>query len=212
MPLATVIERMPSRWSSATRHEFLAAVGAGIDGSAEAFARWMAQDVVFVRDLIAFQSRLVARAPRSAQRVLAEGVVGLLAELDWFDEQADVLGIDLDADPLPVTLDYRRLLQRLDTQPCPIAMVGLWTLERVYLEAWRYAGGAGSGPFAAAVEHWTDPGFAEYVARLEQAADASSADAPIDQVLDTVREILTLECAFWDMAWPSTKAGEAGGP
>jgi thiaminase/transcriptional activator TenA len=207
VPVASLINELPAQWVAATQHEFLEAVGVGLDGSAEAFARWMAQDVVFVRDLIAFQARLVARAPRAAQQVLADGVAGLLAELDWFDDQAAVHKVDLDAEPLRVTLDYRRLLDRLDGQPYPIAIVGLWTLERVYLDAWRHAGRLrGSGPFAPAIEHWTEPAFVDYVSRLEQAADAALTDAPMHDVLHTVRQILELEYEFWEMAWPSAHA------
>ena len=35
--------------------------------SAEAFDRWLVQDVVFVTDLLTFQARLLARVPRQAQ-------------------------------------------------------------------------------------------------------------------------------------------------
>jgi formylaminopyrimidine deformylase / aminopyrimidine aminohydrolase len=211
--IALLPDRMPALWADATRHEFLTAVGGAAEGSAAAFARWLAQDVVFVRDLIDFQARLLGRAPRPAQRVLAEGIVGLFAELDWFAEQADALGVDFDAEPESVTLDYRRFLQRLDREPYPVAIAALWTLERVYLDAWRHAGAAGSGgSFAAAIEHWTDPDFAEYVSRLEEAADASLTDVAEQQVLDVVRAVLDLECAFWEMAWPSRWSGvEAAG-
>src|SRR4051812_29664882 len=109
---------MPELWEAATRHPFLRAVA---DGSAEGFGLWLAQDALFVQDLVAFQARLIARAPRAAQPVLADGVVGLLAELDWFDEQAAAFGVRLDAEPLTTTLEYRSLLQWLDQQPYPPA-------------------------------------------------------------------------------------------
>jgi thiaminase len=214
VPATALTESMPQRWQAATRHPFLQAIGAATEGSDTAFALWMAQDVVFVRDLIAFQARLVARAPREAQRVLAEGVVGLLAELDWFDDQAAALQVDLGAEPAPATLRYRGLLERLDGEPYPVAVVGLWTLERVYLDAWRYAGESGTGGrYAAALEHWTEPGFAAYVVELERAADAVLAETVLadtgpvdvteDHVRETVRDVLDLEIAFWDMAWPA---------
>jgi formylaminopyrimidine deformylase / aminopyrimidine aminohydrolase len=195
---AFLIEQMSEAWAAATRHPFLEAVG---DGTTEAFDLWLAQDALFVTDLVTFQARLVARAPRSAQRVLADGVVGMLAELDWFDGQSTTLAVDRDVEPLPATLEYRRLLERMDGQPYPAAVVGLWALEQVYLEAWRYAGSCNSDPrYAAAIEHWTDPEFARYVARLEEAAD----DAVVQdrgRAADTVRDVLAREIAFWDMAW-----------
>ena len=46
-----------------------------------AFDRWLGQDALFVGDLLTFQARLLARAPRPAQAVLAGGCVALVAEL-----------------------------------------------------------------------------------------------------------------------------------
>jgi thiaminase/transcriptional activator TenA len=43
------------------------------------------------------------------------------------------------------------------------------------------------------VEHWTAPGFAGYV-------DALGGLAILDGRADLVREVLTHEVAFWDMA------------
>jgi thiaminase/transcriptional activator TenA len=43
------------------------------------------------------------------------------------------------------------------------------------------------------VEHWTDPGFAQYVDALGVLAAPEGRD-------ELVREVLTLEVAFWDMA------------
>ena len=75
-----------------------------------AFDRWLAQDALFVGDLLTFQARLLARAPRQAQAVLAGGCMALVAELDWFEVQAARRGIDLDQPALPATLTYRELL------------------------------------------------------------------------------------------------------
>jgi thiaminase/transcriptional activator TenA len=171
------------------------------EGTASTFGVWLAQDALFVADLVAFQARLVARAPRPAQRVLAEGVGALLAELDWFDAQAASLAVSLDVTPMPATVDYRALLSRLDSEPYPPAVVGLWVLERVYLEAWRYAGSCGTAePYAAAVAHWTDPGFATYVAALEGLAAGALAHQPDDVAAEVVDAVLAQEVAFWDMA------------
>jgi thiaminase len=186
------------QWEIATRHPFLRAVG---EGTATTFGVWLAQDALFVADLVAFQARLVARAPRSAQGLLAQGVVGLLAELDWFDVQGVSLGVSLDVSPMGATRDYGALLSRLDGEGYPQAVVALWVLERVYLEAWRYAATCGAaGPYAAAVAHWTDPTFVEYVTGLEKLADAASAQEADEAVEDVVRMVLTQEVAFWDMA------------
>jgi formylaminopyrimidine deformylase / aminopyrimidine aminohydrolase len=207
---AALLKLWPQLWDAATRHPFLRAVG---DGTAEAFEVWLAQDALFVADLVAFQARLVARAPRPAQAVLARGVVGLVTELDWFETQAGSHGAPVEVAPRRATREYRTLLSQLDEEPYPSAVVGLWVLERVYLEAWRYAESCGAaGPYAAAVAHWTDPMFADYVAALEKLADAaldqrggleaSGAVGPEASaaVGDIVCRVLSHEVAFWDMA------------
>lgn len=178
-------------WTAATRHPFLDAVRDG-DISDAAFDRWLVQDALFVEDLLRFQARLLSRAPRAAQASLAGGCVALVEELDWFDAQARQRGIDPHQPALAATLAYRDLLERLDAAPYAAAVTALWALERVYLLAWRHAASP-SSPFAEFTDHWTDPGFADYVAGLEELA------SPDDHV-DLVGDVLAHEVAFWDMA------------
>ncbi|MCV7225294.1 TenA family transcriptional regulator [Mycolicibacterium komossense] len=182
---------LDARWNSAIRHPFLDAVRDGTITEV-AFDRWLAQDAVFVADLVTFQARLLARAPRPAQGVLAGGCVALIAELDWFDVQAARRGVELDQPPLPATLAYRTLLQRLDDAPYDAAVTALWALERVYLLGWASAASPTS-PFAEFVEHWTDPGFAAYVEGLHELATP-------DVYSELIGDVLTHEIAFWDMA------------
>jgi thiaminase/transcriptional activator TenA len=181
-------------WTAATRHPFLDAVREGTI-SESAFNRWLAQDALFVGDLLTFQARLLARAPRSAQGVLAGGCVALVDELDWFEQQAARRDIDLAEAPLPATSGYRELLQRLDTLPFDAAVTALWVLERVYLLAWTHASSAAS-PFGEFTRHWTDPAFASYVDALGESASPTEHD-------DLVAVVLTCEVSFWDMALQS---------
>jgi thiaminase len=178
-------------WHAATRHPFLDAVRDGTI-SDTAFNRWLGQDALFVADLLSFQARLLARAPRRARSVIAEGCVALSAELDWFEVQAAHRGIQLDSPPLPATLAYRKLLERLDTAPYPEAVTALWALERVYLQAWAFAASTAS-PFSEFTEHWTEPGFAAYVASLAELATPGGRDG-------LIAEVLSAEVAFWQMA------------
>lgn len=177
-------------WTAATRHTFLDAVRDSSISDA-AFDRWLAQDALFVADLLTFQARLLARAPRPAQTVLAGGCAALVAELDWFDEQAAQRHIELPATPLPATLAYRELLQRLDNEPYDAAVTALWVIERVYLLAWRSAASPTSR-FGEFVTHWTVPEFASYVDGLATLA--------VDGHDTLVAEVLRLEVQFWDMA------------
>jgi formylaminopyrimidine deformylase / aminopyrimidine aminohydrolase len=178
-------------WTAATRHPFLDAVRGGTITDS-AFDRWLVQDALFVADLLAFQARLLARAPRPAQGVLAGGCVALIAELDWFEVQAGRRGIDLGQPPIPATLAYRELLLRLDETPYDAAVTALWALERVYLLAWTSAQSATS-PFGEFIDHWADPGFATYVDALGELAIPAGHSGLID-------EVLAHEVAFWDMA------------
>jgi formylaminopyrimidine deformylase / aminopyrimidine aminohydrolase len=193
VPVTDLLSDHAADWAGATRHPFLTAVR---DGTlpAGAFDTWLVQDALFVADLLAFQARLLARAPRPAQAVLAAGAVSLVAELDWFAGQAAARGLDLAAAPLPATRTYAGLLRRLDGAGVGSALTALWTIERTYLDAWSHArpGAPGLREF---VEHWTQPGFAGYVDDLAAAADG--AGAPDEAVF---AEVVAAETAFWDMA------------
>jgi thiaminase/transcriptional activator TenA len=158
----------------------------------EEFNRWLAQDALFVADLLTFQARLLARAPRPAQGVLAGGCMALVEELDWFEVQAAERGVALDHPALDATLAYRELLRRLDAMSVDEALTALWVIERVYLLAWSSAVSS-SSPLRDFVEHWTAPGFAAYVDALGELATPEGKD-------EVVAEVLGCEVAFWDMA------------
>jgi thiaminase len=194
VPVADLPARRPDAWRNATDHPFLRGVRDGTVPRA-AFDTWLVQDARFVGDLLHFQARLLARAPRPAQAVLAGGAVALVAELTWFEELAAARALALDAPALPATWAYAALLDRLDAADVPTALTALWTIERTYQDAWSGAAPAAS-PYREFVEHWTAPGFAGYVAGLAAAADALPAAEPT-RVFD---EVVAAEVAFWDMA------------
>jgi thiaminase len=138
MKAVDLLERNHVVWKEPTRHPFLDAVREG-RFPAGAFEAWLAQDYLFVGDALAFQARLLARTPRPARAVLAGGLVAIEAELGWFEEQAERLGLALDTPRHPATVAYRDLLAGLEREPYPAAITALWTIERTYLEAWRGA-------------------------------------------------------------------------
>lgn len=196
MPVAELLVRHRQAWHGATRHRFLVEVR---DGTLplDAFHTWLAQDAHFVADLLRFQARLLARAPRPAQAVLAAGAVALVDELAWFEQQATARRLHLASPPLPATVQYAALLNRLDAADAAAALVALWAIERAYLDAWSGAL-PGAPEYREFVEHWTVPGFAEYVAGLEAAADGVlSPHTDADAVF---LEVVAAEMAFWDMA------------
>lgn len=200
MRAADLISRHPEAWRGATRHPFLDSLR---DGTLPvgAFEAWLEQDYLFVGDLLAFQARLLARAPRPAQRVLAGGLVGVEDELGWFEDRARERGLELGSTRHPTTEAYRDLLTVLDEGPYPVAITALWVMERAYLEAWRSAA-PGHPEYRPFVEHWTTPEFAGYVAGLEEAADAAlQADGvPEGRVEAAFLEIASVERDFWEMA------------
>jgi len=185
-----LLTRHAAAWADATGHPFLIGVR---DGTlpAPAFAGWLVQDHHFVADLLAFQARLLARAPRHAQPVLAAGAVALVDELSWFDDRAAERGLDLTAAAAPATLAYRDLLGRFDAAPVPDALVALWAIERTYLDAWAFAA-PGAPAYREFVTHWTTPDFAGYVESLADAAQREATDA--DEVFLAV---VAAEVDFW---------------
>lgn len=208
MKAQDLLEHYAPAWREATRHPFLDAVRDGTL-SWQAFATWLTQDYLFVRDVLIFQARLLARAPRTDQAPLARGLVAIEAELGWFEEQAEQRGLDLQAPRHPTSAAYREFLLRfLEHEPYPAAITALWALERAYLEAWRSAT-PGHLEYREFVEHWTTPDFAEYVAELEQAADrALEPDGERERVEAAFLDVARLERDFWEKA----SQGESAGP
>jgi thiaminase/transcriptional activator TenA len=201
--VAELPRRLPEAWSAAIRHPFLDGVG---DGSltAAAFDTWLAQDAHFVADLLWFQSRLRARAPRPAQAVLAEGAATLVDELAWFDVQAASRRLRPNPPRLPATEAYAALLAQLDAAEPAAALTGLWAIERVYLDAWTGVL-PGAPAYRDFVAHWTTRAFAAYVGSLERATDLLWAGGdPSTEALELFGAVLAAERAFWDMATEGT--------
>ena len=211
MKAADLISRHPEAWWAATRHPFLDSLR---DGTLPvgAFEAWLAQDYLFVGDLLTFQARLLARAPRPAQGVIAGGLVAVEDELGWFEDRARERGLQLGNTRHPTTEAYRSLLGVLGEDPYPVAVTALWAMERAYLEAWRSAA-PGHPDYWAFVEHWTTPEFAGYVKGLEEAADAAlEADGvPEERVEAAFLEVAFVERDFWEMALSYAAPRRIGG-
>ncbi len=199
---AELIERYPGAWREATRHPFLDAVREGTL-LAGAFETWLVQDYLFVDDLRIFQSRLLACSPRVAQPAIADGLVALVDQLGWFEQQAERMGLALDAPRHPTTEAYRDFMVDLEEKRYPAGIVALWAIERAYLEAWRSAA-PGHPDYREFVEHWTVPEFAAYVSALEETADAALKEASAEEQEEAERaflDVARLERDFWEMAY-----------
>jgi thiaminase/transcriptional activator TenA len=194
--------RYAEAWQNATRHPFLDAVREGTILPA-AFDAWLEQDYHFVAALLTFQARLLGRAPRVAQAVLAGGLVALEAELTWFEAQARDRGLRLLVPLHPVTRAYNDFLADLDAQPYASTIIALWALEQAYLEAWTSAA-PGAPAYRPFVEHWTTPAFHTYVERLAAAADAALSgpdEGAAEEAERVFVRVSELERDFWQMAW-----------
>src|SRR5262245_1290397 len=127
--MSAVLERCADEWRAATRHAFLDSVR---DGSLDphTFDLWLAQDYLYVADLLGFPARLLARAPGAGQAVLAAGLVGLERELGWFEGHAVQRGLRLNVAREPATQQYARLFERLNEAAYGVGIVALWAIER----------------------------------------------------------------------------------
>lgn len=202
MRVQDLVKAVPDRWQRATRHPFLMGVR---DGTLPpgAFATWLVQDYHFVRGLLPFQARLLALAPRQDQAVLARGILSLVEELGWFEDQAARLRLNLQVPVHPVCRNYVNFLWALSFGPYAAQWVSLWALERIYFEAWSNAK-PGVEPYREFVEHWTHPAFEGYVEELEGAATRALAEATgkeREAAREALWETIEHEIRFWEMAW-----------
>ena len=168
-----------------------------------AFESWLAQDYLFVSDLLVFQARLLARTPRPAQAVVAGGLVAAEAELGWFEEKAAERRINRETPRHPATDAYRDLMVALEGEPYPVAITALWAIEQMYLAAWQGAA-PGHPDYREFVEHWTTEEFVGYVAGLKEAADAAletADEGERKQAEAAFLGVARLERDFWEMAW-----------
>lgn len=189
-------------WTTATTHTFLDEVRTGTLAR-DAFDRWLVQDHLFVGALVRAQAGILAAAPRSDLAVLAGGVVALVEELDWFEGVAAERGLELDTAPLPAARDYNAFLLGLPTEPYVAAAVALWAVERAYLAAWQSAA-PGHPRYREFVEHWTVPGFEDYVAGLQDNAERAweaAGDSDRCTAETAFVAVARHEAAFWQMAY-----------
>jgi len=182
-------------WEQATRAPFLDAVASG-EIAPEAFSRWLAQDYLFARDLLSFQSLLLSRAPRGAQAVLIGGLAAIEQELGWFESHASRLGLTLDVEPLPACRAYNDYLVLSGyEQPFPGGAAILFGVEVSYLAAWSAL--KPQGPYAEFIERWSSPRFADYVDSLKTMVEAH----PHPEQQNHFNRVLEHEREFWRMAW-----------
>jgi thiaminase len=182
-------------WDEATRSPFLDALAAG-SLAEDAFRRWLAQDYLFAKDLIAFQAIVLAKAPRDCHRPLISGLAALEKEMAWFESHGVRLHVNLDIAPHSTCRRYTDFLMRCAyTQPHPVLLAILYGVEASYLAAWSAL--LPSGRYAEFIERWSSAEFAKYVALLGEFANRH----PHEAAQEHFNEVLAHEREFWNMSW-----------
>ncbi len=182
-------------WEQATRSPFLEAAAAGTLPE-EAFGRWLAQDYLFAKGLMAYQATVLAKAPRDCHHPLVSGLTALDGELSWFEAHAAGLGIELGGAPHPTCRAYIDfLLRAAASRPYPVLLAILFGVEVSYLAAWSAL--EASGPYAEFIARWSSEEFGEYVASLGTLAERY----PHDDSQEQFNRTLEHERDFWRMVW-----------
>jgi thiaminase/transcriptional activator TenA len=195
MAIHTLIRAASPLWDEATRSTFLDALAAG-NLPADALRRWLAQDYLFAKELVAFQAILLAKAPRDCHQPLIEGLAALNSELGWFESHATRLQVDLDIAPHATCRRYTDFLIRCAyTRPYAVLLAMLFGVEASYLAAWSAL--APSSPYAEFIERWSSVEFAAYVAALGGLADQH----PHEEAQQYFNEVLVHERGFWKISW-----------
>ena len=191
---ATLIHSAGALWKEATTSPFLDALAAG-NLPAEGFRRWLAQDYLFARDLMAFQAILMAKVPRDCHKPLVAGLAALDNELEWFEGHAGRFRLDLNIPAHPTCRRYTDFLLRCAyEQPYTVLLAILFGVEVSYLAAWSALESA--GPYAEFIERWSNPAFADYVTALRSLAERY----PHETTQEFFNRVLQHERDFWQMS------------
>lgn len=185
-------------WDAIVEHPFVRATA---DGTLEvaAFDRWVVADHHFVIGFRRFLGRLLEIAPDEAARDLVAGSLAPLeAELGLFRAWAADRGLDLDAEPGPITLGYTSYLLAVPGDGWAHAITALFGAEKAYFDAWSAVRRAAdeTTPWWSFVDNWSSPAFGAWVDDVAALLDRTVPDpAPVRRTFD---RIVRFEVRFWD--------------
>lgn len=207
-------------WNAAIDHRFITELGEGTL-SRERFARYFAQDYIFINDLVKMAGVAVAKAPdNKTARPVEEFLNAILgAEDALFIDAFKTLGVPevdyLNAEALPTTLAFGNFLVRLAYEGTfrEICM-GMLATEGVYLAWGDRLRAEGADPAASGSElgvfyqGWidlhTDDALGPIVRYLTSVIDQAS-PSEILRLEAIFEQALRYEVAFWDMAYEGEK-------
>lgn len=215
-------------YSAATEHPFLTAAGNGTL-SHELLALYLSQDRLYAaHGYPRFIGLLLASIPFSSQhgvesqqeqlnervvRLATYSLTNVIREVAFFVETAKRYGLDLEAwRERKQTRDYTAEMIRIAAAGrLEDAVVFLWAMERVYLDAWKYAASVRSStasieatPTNAAltgfIDNWTNSEFERFVddlADLVNALDIKPGSESWARAGEIWSRVVELEEAFW---------------
>jgi formylaminopyrimidine deformylase / aminopyrimidine aminohydrolase len=185
-------------WTPIVNHTFVRAAAAGTLPTT-AFDRWVVADHHFVVGFRRFVGRLVDAAPDEAARDLLAGSFGpLQSELELFRTWADDHGLDLDAEPGPVTLGYTSYLAAVANDGWAHAVTALFGAERAYFDAWSAVRQSAdvTSPWWTFIDNWSSDAFRAWVDDVSALVDRTVPEA--EPVRHTFERVVRFEVRFWD--------------
>mmetsp|Transcript_4825 Transcript_4825/g.7242 ORF Transcript_4825/g.7242 Transcript_4825/m.7242 type:complete len:264 (-) Transcript_4825:53-844(-) len=194
-------------WQKSTfDHPFLAGCRDG-SLSEKQFDTWLEQDYLFVKSFREFvRDGVLGSLPSEISQVHGPAIEGGLAALDdelqWFKSCAKARGLQNldDVTALPPNLEYQKWMGSLiRSGDYSINAPAFWAIEAVYQVAWAEVLKGTSDKFSDFANRWGNQEFGEYVDLLEVQADSVLKDE--EAVKKNMKQILILECGFWDMAF-----------
>ena len=196
-----LIQKHSQVWQEATIHPFLDGCQSGAIAH-EQFNTWLVQDYLFVRELTRLVARVLAVAPSHHFDLLLAGLNSLQDELQWFQEKAAERHLNLDTAKHKTCQAYCDFMESLGAKPYAVIATAFWAIELAYNQAWQLPGKM-LEPYAEFADRWGNPGFTDYVNRLESQANKALHNAPeiVRQEAEAAfLQVARLEKDFWQMA------------
>jgi thiaminase/transcriptional activator TenA len=208
-------ERSEPAWRDATRHRFVAELGAD-DLDDAVFRRYLVQDYAFVDDLAGAFGHAVGDAPSMAARNRLVDFLGTLTsdENDYFERSFDALEVPAairdDPSLAPPTRAFRDCIGRATAGGYPELLAVLVPAEWVYLD-WATRA-ADRSPDRFYLDEWirlhANPEFESFVSWLRAELDREGPTvAPRRQreLAALFERVVDLEVAFFDAAYDGTR-------
>ncbi|TNY19705.1 hypothetical protein DMC30DRAFT_417647 [Rhodotorula diobovata] len=234
-----MLERYAQEVRVATEHPFLAAAGKH-ELSSEQLSTWLTQDRCYaLHGYPKFIASLISALPLSspAHQSASQSTLALLSyamsnihrEVGFFDSLSPRFGLDLARRPgAQQAGSLQGGLMRVETKAYVDLLIAtgaeanrngggmeeglvlLWTMEKLYNQAWLFAATHSATPSATdektsaalteLIDNWTNAEFAEFVAKCEEAVEKLQLEEGTpewDRAEEIFKYTLYLEQRFW---------------